>query len=242
MRACWRWVWIIGLVWWGGLPAQAEEIEVVNSWNKASVRNNPSHAPAFTLNAPATVVYIDTYHWNSGRGSAGGRISLVDQDGRTHGPWAADMRGGMGEARNVHWVVEPHVQLPPGTYFVTDSDPQTWSHNRQSGGVGFARVVVETQAAAAPAGPLDVTGRYGLASGDTLDLVQSGNRVSGRWSNGSTILDARLEGQRLTGTYRYRPDTPVARFAFTFDADGRCYEGTWEDAGHSGTEKGCRVP
>ena len=51
------------------------------------------------------------------------------------------MKSGTGGAQNVHWVARPNAKLPAGIYILRDSDPATRSHNGQSDGVGFAKVI-----------------------------------------------------------------------------------------------------
>ena len=101
--------------------------------------SNPKR-PSFFIYTPARVTEIWTYHWNNGRGSAPGTISLMGSNGVTYGPWKAAGSAGSGNAPNVNWTVHPNVVIPAGTYTVVDSSPSTWSINTQSHDVGFARV------------------------------------------------------------------------------------------------------
>lgn len=121
------------------LPA-LEGVEIFNNWNKGGVGNNPSGATYFYISAPITITRITNYHWNNGRGSVPGQISLRGQDGRTYGPWNSVGTSGTGGAQNVNWIVVPNISLQPGLYQVNDSDQATWSNNSGSFGCGFTSI------------------------------------------------------------------------------------------------------
>ena len=104
------------------------------------VLNRPTRTTMFTLNTPCTITSITTYHWNDGRGARPGTIGIRQQGGRTFGPWKASGLKGQGNVPNATWIVEPNVTLPPGTYTVLDSSPDTWSQNAGSMGSGMARL------------------------------------------------------------------------------------------------------
>jgi hypothetical protein len=127
-----------------GLSARsvaAQGLEFFNNMNTAGVGNNPSAPTMFTVNAPVVVNYIQTYHWNYGRGAQAGRVALRDQSGRVYGPFNTAATSGHAGAQNVNWVANSiAVALPAGTYTIVDSDPATWSQNAQSQGRGFAIV------------------------------------------------------------------------------------------------------
>ena len=110
-------------------------------WNKASVNNNPSCKPSFTISEPQMITYIDTYHWNYGSGtSRGGTISLKKDDGTIYGPWQVETKSGQGGVPNAWWIVHPNEIIPAGTYTVEDSDVATWSQNQGSNGCGFSKI------------------------------------------------------------------------------------------------------
>src|SRR3990167_4205879 len=114
---------------------------ISDTWNKASVNNNPTCKPSFTISEPYMITYIDTYHWNYGKGtSAGGTISLKKDDGIIYGPWNVEPKPGMGDVPNAWWIVHPNEVLPAGIYTVQDSDVATWSQNQGSNGCGFSKV------------------------------------------------------------------------------------------------------
>lgn len=104
------------------------------------VNNLPTHPTTFSINAPAFITKIRTYHWNFGRGSTPGTISLLDQHGMYYGPWTASGEQGMGRIQNAYWMVQPNMDLPAGTYTILDSDQSTWSQNNETNGRGIAFV------------------------------------------------------------------------------------------------------
>ena len=107
----------------------SEERQIFSTGNDYGVFNGGT-SPSFTLRRAVIVTYIMTYHWNNGRGTAGGTITLKNQDGKIFGPWRVKV------VNNVYWIVNPQVTLMPGTYTVIDSEPSTWAQNPQSGGRG----------------------------------------------------------------------------------------------------------
>ena len=107
----------------------SEERQIFSTGNDYGVLNG-GISPSFTLRRAVIVTYIMTYHWNNGRGTAGGTITLKNQDGKIFGPWRVKVMN------NVYWIVNPQVTLMPGTYTVIDSEPSTWAQNPQSGGRG----------------------------------------------------------------------------------------------------------
>lgn len=104
------------------------------------VLNRPTRSTMFTFNTPCTITSFITYHWNDGRGAKPGTIGFRQQGGRTFGPWKATGLKGQGNVPNASWLVEPNVTLPPGTYTILDSSPETWSHNAGSQGSGMSRI------------------------------------------------------------------------------------------------------
>lgn len=123
----------------GGVPA-GKESQVLNNGNIYGVANGPTSPTTFKVTAKWVLTYIQTYHWNSGTGSSPGWIGVYDQSGAKYGPWRASGSPGQGGVRNAYWEVRPNIVLPPGTYTIVVSSPETWSHNAQSGGKGFAIV------------------------------------------------------------------------------------------------------
>jgi hypothetical protein len=113
---------------------QAEEITIFKNSNDGVVRAGSTVPVTFKLDARATISYIQTYHWDSGKQP--GEISLKGEDGTVYGPWEAVGTVGQGGMPNAYWEVKPNQSLAPGTYTVIDSDPSSWSTNGQMGGLG----------------------------------------------------------------------------------------------------------
>lgn len=129
-----------GLSFTSAPAASAQTIDLLNNFNTDGTINGPLKATVFTLNHPAVITELITYHWNSGKGAAPGTIALRNQRGKIYGPFAPIGSSGQGGAPNVDWTARANVTLPPGTYTVIDSSPRTWSNNSQSGFAGFAKV------------------------------------------------------------------------------------------------------
>jgi hypothetical protein len=105
--------------------------------NIEAVNSGPRRATLLKIERPIYVVSIQTYHWNSGRGSKPGTIRLVDDTGREYGPWRARGLPGQGGVRNAYWLVKPGIVLEKGTYTIVPSNRATWSTNRQAKDRGF---------------------------------------------------------------------------------------------------------
>jgi tetratricopeptide (TPR) repeat protein len=113
---------------------------IFDNSNNDTVSNNPDIRPQFKIDALKTKIRtIETYHWNEGRGSPPGTISLKHSDGTTYGPWNA-LAVSQGEVPNAYWRVNPDTDIKMGTYSIIDSNPETWSHNTGSNNAGFALV------------------------------------------------------------------------------------------------------
>jgi hypothetical protein len=129
----------------------AEPVIVFEIGNKDDVTERPQGPPAdasFATGGPYFLTHVYTYHWNGGRGSAPGRVSLRRSDGTLYGPWEVGATSGQGNAPNVNWVAQPRIRLPAGSYVIVDSEPGTWSFNAASGNRGFAIVKGHPPAAA----------------------------------------------------------------------------------------------
>lgn len=119
-------------------PEPPQIVPIFDNGNIDAVDNGARRATMFTLEAPAVITKLSTYHWNYGRGRRPGTIALRSDTGELFGPWRANGRPGQGGVPNAYWVTTPEVGLRPGTYTVLDSDPATWSQNSGSRGAGFA--------------------------------------------------------------------------------------------------------
>jgi hypothetical protein len=114
--------------------------ELFNNENIATVYNGPTQSTKFSIDTYYEITEIETYHWNSRQGKVPGQIRLVHNDGTIYGPWKATAREGYTGVPNAYWQVHPFVVIKPGTYTIQVSDNASWSHNRQSGNRGFAKV------------------------------------------------------------------------------------------------------
>jgi len=135
------------LYFYSSTPALMQDsspgIVIFHNTNTDPVRNRPTKNTYFTITTSHFITKIYTYHWNGGRGSDPGLLSLRRSDGTVFGPW--ESRGIPGRnpednkiVENASWLVEPKISLPAGTYQVVDTKLETWSHNDQSKGEGFA--------------------------------------------------------------------------------------------------------
>ena len=104
--------------------------------------SGPPQPAVFTSTKVHYISHVYAYHWNNGKGSPPGRVSLRRADGTLYGPWEISAFAGESNAPNVNWVAEPRIVVPAGTYTVQDSEPKTWSYNATSGYRGFTIVKV----------------------------------------------------------------------------------------------------
>ncbi len=105
-------------------PGEPQVLFEVNSI--AGVSSGPPEPTVFTLDTPAYLTSIFTYHYFN-EGTPPGTIGLQGADGTSYGPWPAAGTEGQGGVDNANWFVSPNVTVPAGTYTVVDSDPGTWS-------------------------------------------------------------------------------------------------------------------
>ncbi|MGD0283450.1 MAG: tetratricopeptide repeat protein [Dissulfurispiraceae bacterium] len=134
------------------LPVANENAEQVlfKLETAAAVYNGPTLKTLFTLDKPAVITKVFTYHWNNGAGATPGRISLKNSNtGVVIGEWDAtgayhmfDLTPGAvwpvsGDGPPfLYWTIQPNVSIPAGTYEVLDSGPETWSYNSEIGNMG----------------------------------------------------------------------------------------------------------
>ncbi|MHB8650484.1 MAG: Ig-like domain-containing protein [Gaiellaceae bacterium] len=125
-------------------PCKGQPVTLLDDTNTAPVDDGgtpptfSTHGKSYCLN------YIQTYHWNGGRGVPPGTLGLKGGGGAASvRPFKAKASPGQNNAPNVNWYVYPS-QTPPtiidGTYSCTDSGAATWSSNKESGGRGFCIV------------------------------------------------------------------------------------------------------
>lgn len=170
-------LWLLGL---GGLAwSQPAPRELFTNFNTEWVENGPSQSPTIVFEHAWVVTQLQTYHWNQGRGMGGGQpvLGLLSQEGRFYGPWKATLSGGSG-ASNIFCLARPYARVPAGRYTVVDPDPNTWSRNQASGGLGFASLscAETTEANDCPVTPSDrsqtITSPEGVAITIPPGLVQ----------------------------------------------------------------------
>ena len=116
-------------------PAESGAFVVVES--SGAAKSGATTPTTFTIAEPWTVVLLQTYHWNDGKGATPGTIALKSASGTLYGPWQAQGADAQGGVANGFWQVRPNVVIPAGTYTVIDSDPATWSQSTDTGGRGM---------------------------------------------------------------------------------------------------------
>lgn len=161
---------------------------IIDNWNKGGVSNWPNALTKFEITQSTNISYIDTYHWNNGKGSTGNNfgayIKIIEiNSNKKYGPWQAQLRSGTNNAPNVHWIVNPNITLPSGIYIISDSDPATWSHNNASNHAGFSKVT------------------SGSAGGLLSGIQSSDNDIQGKWQSNWGEMSLQQSGNNITGTY-----------------------------------------
>jgi hypothetical protein len=126
-----------------------KQVTIFDNTNGGLVANGGA-PPTFSTHGKAyCVTYIETYHWNSGKGAAPGKLGLKRVAGpagpaiKTEiGPLQAKASAGQNNAPNVNWYVgipTTPASVIEGSYTCIDSGAATWSANPQSDG-GFCIV------------------------------------------------------------------------------------------------------
>jgi hypothetical protein len=179
---------------------EKNEQQLFNNWNIGGVSSNPPVFPQFTVTSPIKITYVDTYHWNGGKGKKPGTIALKHSDGTIYGPWDAYPPSHHKPDQYIYWVVEPSVTIKAGTYTIIDSDPSTWSYNGQSKNAGFAAVkgLKESGSSTSPGLTLtppitkptdiNVMGKWNVIGNGhhgVMDVNQQGNQISGKIYSGN---------------------------------------------------------
>lgn len=100
-----------------------------------SSSGGPTAPATFTVTDSAYIEKISNYHYASS--DTPGTISLHESGGEIYGPWNAVLDG--------YWRVYPNITIPPGTYTIIDSKPDSWSYNSESGYAGMTEVVGYTE-------------------------------------------------------------------------------------------------
>lgn len=114
--------------------SQAEETQIFSNANPDVVQGGATKPLTFEIETTATISYVQTYHWDSGKPP--GKISIKGPDGTVYGPWQATGVEGQGGMPNAYWEVKPNQLLQAGVYTVIDSDPGSWSTNAMMGMAG----------------------------------------------------------------------------------------------------------
>lgn len=207
------------------------------SWNTAGVQNGPPAEDAiFTVDEPVSVTYMDSYHWNNGRGvDSPGTITLIGDGGTTYGPFYMSGLDGMGGVPNAIWSQTfdaGEVVLEPGTYKVIDSDPNTWASNSGSNNVGFFGIQWETTDNTAPIalikpGAFWIVEEYGQSGNwnGVWAVRDDGKTIDASWSSGqiTDVIDIQsIEGNKIT-LFRHANS---GYYTGTISADGLTIEGT----------------
>ena len=116
--------------------SQVQIVTLFKNSNDGGVHNGVKGPASIVLTRPATITYVQTYHWNDGKGVEPGTISIVAADGSALGKWQATGTDGQGGVKNAYWQVEPNLHVAAGTYLVDNSSPETRSTNDEMGGIG----------------------------------------------------------------------------------------------------------
>jgi len=118
---------------------------LLNNSNAEMVENGGRPRYFTTSGKAYCVTYIQTYHWNNGKGAIPGSLSLRRIHGPAGlpsvvGPFNAKTSSGQNNAPNVNWYVDVPTSPPviiDGIYTCNDSQPSTWSSNKATNGAGF---------------------------------------------------------------------------------------------------------
>jgi len=128
-------------------PAKSSENDIVSTvilevGHKEEPKSKKPKNPAkLTLQKPTMITRITTDHYNDGMGTPrGGTITIKDGNDDVVGSYKASGKTGKNGTPSAKWVAQPNIMLKGGTYFVSDSDPATWSKTFL-GGNGF--IIVE---------------------------------------------------------------------------------------------------
>ena len=131
---------LLALVLIPGICAAATEQEM-NNENVYGILSGPKSPTTFTFTQTVTLTHIGTYHYHDKNKVVPlGTLGLRDASGKIYGPWKTTGLEGQGGVKDAFWDAAPNAVIPAGTYTVVDSDPETWSYNKQSNYQGFASV------------------------------------------------------------------------------------------------------
>lgn len=210
------------------------------NWNGDAVINGPpAENTIFTINNPVMVTYLDSYHYNDGKGvSFPGTITLVNDQGEKYGPFEMDSI----ENEYIIWhlvIKEGELILPAGTYTVFDSDPKTWSNNEKSGnagifGINWKELKSGSSNVMISPGSVWEVKEYGpMGNWEGIwKILEDGKTIDASWSDGSIvdkIIIQSIIGDKIT-LYRQGND---GYYTGTISADGKKISGagSWYSLG-----------
>ncbi len=122
-------------------PIEGKEKKIVySSINKEFPKyKNPKNPARFSVTQKMIITRIITDHYNDNQGtSSAGTITISSKNGTVLGVYKATGKNGSNGTTNGKWIIEPKIVLEPGTYFIQDSDPATWSKSLM--GIAFVEV------------------------------------------------------------------------------------------------------
>jgi len=129
-----------------GYVCHGAEATVFDNINSDAVSNGASQ-PGFSTGGKAyCLMYVQTYHWNKGKGRPPGSVGLVRSTGAPLPAYIASLQAQASSSQgvpNVNWSASVPIAKPviiDGTYSCADSDPSTWSSDSASHGAGFCIV------------------------------------------------------------------------------------------------------
>jgi len=120
-------------------PPTSPPVQLYTNSNPGPAKVGAEEQAMFDITSgPVLVTKVVTYHYVEPNGlPSTGTIALVGPDNKRYGPWATRGTDGQGGIKNASWVATMTVLLPPGNYWVIDSDWTTWSSNADTGGAGM---------------------------------------------------------------------------------------------------------
>jgi hypothetical protein len=196
-----------------GVPVVLQDLS-----NTAAVQNGPAGGlPYFDLTSPACITEIDDYHWNNGAGAVPGTIRIITSGTPANKTRTLLTTKAQGTSPTVNWigVVVPMQLVPPGNYYIDDSDHSTWSRNTQSSNRFFTTVY---GICAPPATGTNCVANKFVAANPSGPAVPSGPMPCHTTTGAPIILDkpgcAGPIGSPMTFTVRAAPVPPIASIRF----------------------------
>jgi len=160
------------------------------TFNSGGVTNSAKYYPRFKVDGENILLQaVTTYHYNDGRGSPTGSISIYETKNGTEsllGTWPAVGRG-VSPDGTLYWDIFPNVVLKDGcTYRFSDSMPSTWSSNEAAQYVGFIELRgIKNYTGGSTGG----SGGSGSTGGSTAISVTVGGRAV-QWTDAAPFIDA----------------------------------------------------